>query len=145
MSSETIRYTARYSMIQLFEKHTEKMSRLAKVAKQHERTWAQLHRRLIFMLFDYDCLFPPSIAEFVNKKAATRGSCPGYLVPCLLTSTTYITAENFFLRSGSPTFICMVFVSPTGTGKLQALKKGALRPMHDVRSERDMQKVPFRR
>ena len=135
-------------MVQLFEKHTEKMSRLAKVAKQHERTWTQLHRRLIFILFDYDCLFPPSVAEFVNKKAASLDSCPGYLVPCLLTSTTYMIADNSVLRSGSPTFTCMVFVGPTGTGKSQALKEGALRPMHDVRAERDMQnciieKCPF--
>lgn len=118
------------------------MSKLAKVAKQHEKTWAQLHRRLISIPFDYDCLFPPPVAEFVNKKAASLGSCPGYLVPCLLTSTAYIIAQNFVLRSGlqdMPQNLYMVFVGPPGTGKSQALKEGALQPMHDVRTERDMQ------
>ena len=118
------------------------MSKLAKVAKQHEKTWPQLHRRLISIPFDYDCLFPPPVAEFVNKKAALLGSCPGYLVPCLLTSTAYIIAQNFVLRSGlqdMPQNLYMVFVGPPGTGKSQALKEDALQPMHDVRTERDMQ------
>ena len=118
------------------------MSKLAKVAKQHEKTWAQLHRRLISIPFDCDCLLPPQVAEFVNKKAASLGSCPGYLVPCLLTSTAYIIAQNFVLRSGlqdMPQNLYMVFVGPPGTGKSQALKEGALQPMQDVRTERDMQ------
>ena len=118
------------------------MSKLAKVAKQHEKTWAQLHRRLISIPFDYDCLFPSPVAEFVNKKAASLGSCPGYLVPCLLTSTAYIIAQNFVLRSGlqdMPQNLYMVFVGSPGTGKSQALKEGALQPMHNVRTERDMQ------
>ena len=118
------------------------MSKLAKVAKQHEKTWAQLHRRLISIPFDYDCLFPPSVAEFVNKKAASIGSCPGYLVPCLLTSTASIIAQNFVLRSGlqeMPSNLYLVFVGPPGTGKSRALKEGALQPMHDVRTERDTQ------
>ena len=33
----------------------------------------------------------------------------------------------------------MVFVSPLGRGKSQALKEGALQPMHDVRTKQDMQ------
>lgn len=68
------------------------MSKLAKVAKQHEVTWAQLNRRLISLPFNYDSLFTPSVAEFVKKKAALIGSCPGYIVPCLLATTAYLTA-----------------------------------------------------
>lgn len=64
----------------------------AKVAKQHEVTWAQLNRRLISLLFNYDSLFTPNVAEFVKKKAAFIGCCPGYLVPCLLATTAYLTA-----------------------------------------------------
>ena len=69
------------------------MSKLAKVAKQHGFTWAQLNRRLISLPFNYDNLFTPSVAEFVKKKAASIGSCPGYLVPCLLATTAYLQAS----------------------------------------------------
>ena len=118
-------------------KDTKEMSKLEKVTKQHEKTWVQLHWRLISIPFDYDCLFPPLVAKFVKKKAASLGSCPGHLVPCLLTSTAYIMAQNFVLHSGlqeMPFNLYMVFVGPLGTGKSQALKEGALQPMHVVRN-----------
>jgi len=117
------------------------MSKLAKVSKQHEKTWAQLNRRLISLPFDYDSLFTPRVAEFVNKKAASIGSCPGYLVPCLLTTTAHILAENFLIRCGSQEMPCnlfMVFVGPPGTGKSQVVKEGALQPIRDVQTERDL-------
>lgn len=79
---------------------------------------------------------------FVNKKAALLASCPGYLMSCLLTSTTYIITENSVIGSGPQDMLSnlhMFFVSPQGTEKLQALKEGALQPMHDVNTKRDMQ------
>lgn len=99
------------------------MSKLAKVAKQHEVTWAQLNRRLISLPFNYDSLFTPSVAEFVKKKAASIGCCPGYLVPCLLATTAYLTAGKSTIRCGPQAMPCnlfMVFVGPPGTGKSQA-------------------------
>ena len=117
------------------------MSKLAKVAKQHDKTWAQLNRRLISLPFDYDSLFTPRVAEFVKNKAASIGSSPGYLVPCLLTTTTYVIAENFLIRCGPqemPSNLFMVFVGPPGTGKSQVLKEGALQPIHDIQTERDL-------
>lgn len=110
------------------------MSKLAKVAKQHEVTWAQLNRRLISLPFNYDSLFPPRVAEFVKKKAASIGSCPGYLVPCLL-------ANKSTIRCGPQEMPCnlfMVFVGPPGTGKSQALKEASLQPLHDLQDERDL-------
>ena len=117
------------------------MSKLAKVAKQHEVTWAQLNRRLISLPFNYDSLFPPRVAEFVNKKAASIGSCPGYLVPCLLATTAYLTADKSTIRCGPQEMPCnlfMVFVGPPGTGKSQALKEASLQPLHDLKDERDL-------
>ena len=117
------------------------MSKLAKVAKQHDKTWAQLNRRLISLPFDYDSLFTLRVAEFVKNKAASIGSSPGYLVPCLLTTTAYVIAENFLIRCGPqemPSNLFMVFVGPPGTGKSQVLKEGALQPIHDIQTERDL-------
>ena len=87
------------------------------------------------------CMFTPRVAEFVNKKAASIGSCPGYLGPCLLTTTAYIVAEHFFIRCGPqemPSNLYMVFVGPPGTGKSQVLKEGSLQPIRDVQNERDL-------
>ena len=117
------------------------MSKLAKVAKQHEKTWAQLNRRLISLPFNYNSLFTPRVAEFVNKKAASIGSCPGYLVPCLLSTTAYVVAEHHLIRCGPqemPSNLYMVFIGPPGTGKSQALKEGSLQPIRDVQTERDL-------
>ena len=117
------------------------MSKLAKVAKQHEVTWAQLNRRLITLPFNYDVLFTPSVAEFVKKKAASIGSCPGYLVPCLLATTAYLTADKSTIRCGPQEMPCnlyMVFVGPPGTGKSQALKEASMQPLQDLQDERDL-------
>lgn len=117
------------------------MSKLAKVAKQHDKTWAQLNRRLISLPFDYDSLFTPQVAEFVKNKAASTGSSPGYLVPCLITTTAYVIAENCLIRCGPqemPANLFMVFVGPPGTGKSQVLKEGALKPIHELQTERDL-------
>ena len=119
---------------------SKNLSTSAKVANQHERTWAQLHQRLISIPLDYECLFPPLVTEFVNKKAASLGSCPGYLVPCLLnTSSPRIPSFEVVPRICHPTFIW--FCRSTGFGKIASpeLKEGALQPMHDVCTERDMQ------
>ena len=118
------------------------MLKLAKVVKQHDQTWAQLNRHLIFVPLSYENLISPRVAESMSKKAASIGSCPGYVVPCLLTTIAFVVAEKFLVRSGSqvlPSNIYMFFIGLPGTRKSQALKEGALKPMHDLCAERDCQ------
>ena len=93
------------------------------------------------MPFNYDTLFTPSVGEFVKKKAASIGSCPGYLVLCLLATTAYLTAGKSTIRCEPQEIPCnlfMVFVGPPGMGKSQALKEASLEPLHDVQDERDL-------
>ena len=57
-------------------------------------------------------------------------------MPCLPASTAYIMAQNFVLRSGLQE---MTSNRSTGYGKIASPKEGALQPLHDVSTERDMQ------
>ena len=117
------------------------MSKLAKVARQHEKTWAQLNRRLMSIPFNYDVLFPEAVAKFVQNKAESLSSCPGYLVPCLLASTAFVIAGNNVIQTRShemPANLYIVFVGPPTTGKSPALKEGALDPMLNLKLERDL-------
>lgn len=117
------------------------MSKLAKVARQHEKTWAQLNRRLMSIPFNYDVLFPEAVAKFVQNKAESLSSCPGYWVPCLLAFTAFVIAGNNVIQTRShemPANLYIVFVGPPTTGKSPALKEGALDPMLNLKLERDL-------
>ena len=45
------------------------MSKQAKLARQHENTWADLHRRVMSVPFDYEDLFPKHVHDFIPPKA----------------------------------------------------------------------------
>jgi len=48
-----------------------------------------------FGAFPYQKLFPnPDIYQFVKNKAVSVGSCEGYFIPLLLTTTGFILASN---------------------------------------------------
>ena len=113
------------------------MSKLAKVSKQHEKTCAQLNRRLMSIPFDFNTLFPEAVAMFVQKKAESLSSCPGYLTQCFLASTTFVVARNSVIQTTShdmPANLYVVFVGPATTGKSPALNVGSLFPMLNLKN-----------
>ena len=115
--------------------------KLSKIARQHEKTWAQLNRRLMSIPFNYNALFPEAVATFLQNKAESLSSCPGYLVPCLLASTAFVIAGNNVIQTRSHEMtanLYIVFVGPPTTGKSPALKEGALDPMLNLKLERDL-------
>ncbi len=65
-----------------------------KVARQHETTWTQLHKRVSNIPFQFDKLFPEDISTFLHHKATSLNSCIGYFTPVLLTTTTFLSAKN---------------------------------------------------
>lgn len=98
------------------------MSALAKLNKQHEQTWINLQMRLNEIQFQYDTLFDEeNVYTFLKNKAISVGSCPGYFVPSLLTTTAYILAcNNTFIdvtTHKEPLNLYTVFIGYPGTGK----------------------------
>ena len=62
-------------------------SKSAKVSKQHEKTWCDLHRRLISVPFSFEDVFTERVYELINNKAIALSTSTGYMVPCLLTAS----------------------------------------------------------
>ena len=65
-------------------------SKLARVSKQHEKTWCDLHRRLISVPFSFEDVFTEPVYEFIKNKAIALSTSIGYMAPCLLTTTACI-------------------------------------------------------
>ena len=102
--------------------HIRKMYVLSKLNKQNEQTWVNLQKRLNEVQFSYKKLFPQPVYDFINNKAVSVGSCEGYFVPSLLTTTAYLLACNHArvqtLTHDQPLNIYTVFVGYPGTGKI---------------------------
>ena len=98
------------------------MYALSKLNKQNEQTWVNLQKRLNEVQFSYKKLFPQPVYDFINNKAVSVGSCEGYFVPSLLTTTAYLLACNQArvqtLTHDQPLNIYTVFVGYPGTGKI---------------------------
>ena len=58
-------------------------SKLAKVSKQHEKTWCDLHQRLISVPFSFEDVFTERVYEFIKNKGIALSTSTGYMVPCL--------------------------------------------------------------
>lgn len=98
------------------------MYALSKLNKQNEQTWVNLQKRLNEVQFDYKKLFPNSdVHNFVKNKAVSVGSCEGYFIPSLLTTTAYLLASSQArvqtLTHNQPLNIFTIFVGYPGTGK----------------------------
>ena len=85
-------------------------SKQAKLGRQHENTWADLHRRVMSVPFDYEELFPINVHNFIRNKAVSMSSCTGYFVPCLLSTTSFVLGLNSYISNGSRSFPCNMFM-----------------------------------
>ena len=64
------------------------MYALSKLNKQNEQTWVNLQKRLNEVQFQYRSLFTTAeVHNFVKNKSLAVGSCEGYFIPSLLTTT----------------------------------------------------------
>ena len=67
---------------------------LTKVARQHETTWTQLHKRISDVPFRFEDVFPQEIATFLRNKAVSLNSSISYFTPAILTTTAFLSAKN---------------------------------------------------
>ena len=71
------------------------MYALSKLNRQNEQTWVNLQKRLNKVQFSYKELFPNSdVHDFIKNKAVSVGSCEGYFIPSLLTTTAFLLASK---------------------------------------------------
>ena len=94
--------------------------KLQKISRQHERTWTELHQRLMSMEFDYDAMFSPSVSEFIKKMSQSVSSCEGYFIPSLITTTSFVAGMNsvvMYKGQTMPLNTFSVLVGPPTTGK----------------------------
>ncbi len=116
-------------------------SKQAKLGRQHENTWADLHRRVISVPFDYEELFPINVHNFIRNKAVSMSSCTGYFVPCLLSTTSFVLGLNSYISNGSRSFPCNMFmmvIGPPTTGKSPAMKECSVDPLILIRDNCDI-------
>ena len=95
-------------------------SKLQTINKQHEKTWTKLHQRLIQVRFNFAELFSPEVKEFIMRKATSLSSNTGYLVPALLTTTSFVASMKSRTLTNSheiPANIYSIIVGPPTTGK----------------------------
>ena len=98
------------------------MYAVSKLNKQHEQAWINLQKWLNSVQFLYQKLFPNrDVYEFIKKGAISIGSCEGYFIPSLLTTTAFILASNNaqvnITTHKQPLNIFTIFVGYPGTGK----------------------------
>lgn len=99
-----------------------KMYAVSKLNKQHEQTWINLQKRLNSVQFPYQKLFRnQDVHKFVKNKAVSVGSCEGFFIPSLMTTTAFILACNKArvdtTTHKQPLNIFTIFVGYPGTGK----------------------------
>ncbi|KAK2558754.1 hypothetical protein P5673_018963 [Acropora cervicornis] len=106
------------------------MYALSKLNRQNEQTWVNLQKRLNEVQFSYKKLFPNSdVHEFLKNKAVSVGSCEGYFIPSLLTTTAFLLASKGArvqtLTHNQPLNIFTILVGYPGTGKPSAIQHAA--------------------
>lgn len=100
------------------------MYAISKLNKQHDQTWVSLQQRLNSVQFDYKSVFKTAeIYNFIKQKAISVGSCEGYFIPTLLTTTAYVLATRGVkvqtTTHKQPLNIFTLFIGYPGTGTCQ--------------------------
>lgn len=98
------------------------MYAISKINKQHEQTWVALQKRLNSVQFNFETIFAnQETYNFIRNKAISVGSCDGYLIPTLLTTTAYVLAQKGTRIETSthkqPINLYTLFIGYPGTGK----------------------------
>ena len=112
-------------------------SRLAKIRKQPDSTWALLQKRLIALPDPFKKVFKQDVWNFILNKSHALSTNPGYVSTSLLTTTAFITGSASTLVTATQEMPLNIFVGPPTTGKSQATKECAVSPMNAVVSETD--------
>jgi hypothetical protein len=106
---------------------------LTKVARQHETTWTQLHKRIVDIPFQFKEMFSEDIVTFLRHKAVSLNSSIGYLTPSLLTITAFLSTKNGCtvqtLTHKQPINMYTIFVGYPGTGKSSSIQYDCLQPI----------------
>ena len=72
---------------------------LTKVARQHETTWTQLHKRISDVPFRFEDVFPQEIATFLRNKAVSLSFSEMIPPAFFLTEQHLATKDSAFLVS----------------------------------------------
>ena len=116
-------------------------SKQSRLARQHENTWADLHRCIIAMPYDFGQLFPVDVRTFIQNKAVSMSSAIGYFVPCILSTTSFVVGLNSLISHNEQTFPCNLYtmvIGPPTTGKSPAMKECAVDPLVLIRDNCDI-------
>ena len=114
---------------------------ILRLSRQNEATWASFHRRVSGIHYNYDQLFPETVFQFLEAKAKSVGSSIGYLVPSLMTATSFLlgNTDAHFLNGNhiQPLNLYTMSVGHPGTGKSPAIETvlAALRDIDTISKE----------
>jgi len=119
-------------------------SRLTKLQKQPDSTWALLQKRLIALPDPFEHIFQPQVWEFIQRKANSLSTNAGYVGTSLIATTAFVAGMETTVIYGShemPLNLFSIFVGPPTTGKSQALKECAASPISAVCREIDLNNI----
>ena len=114
---------------------------ILRLSRQNEATWTSFHRRVSGIHYNYDQLFPETVFQFLEAKAKSVGSSIGYLVPSLMTATSFLlgNTDAHFLNGKhiQPLNLYTMSVGHPGTGKSPAIETvlAALRDIDTISKE----------
>ena len=114
---------------------------IVRLSRQNENTWASFHRRVSGIAFNYEELFSDDVFKFLEAKAKSIGSSVGYLLPSLMTATSFLLANSdaHFLNGThlQPLNLYTMSVGHPGTGKSPAIETvlAALRHVDTITKE----------